>query len=254
MNLLLDPTDALVATREANPASSSARDMMNWGRITLAIISAPTLVKLQQVALSGALELSGASAGALSLSLDEFEDGESTSTLKLPANAEVEGKQWRHWPLEWEGSELGQLSLLWSGTGDEAIIEALCDQIAAVAAKTRMFEQLQHIKREWQAMLDGMIDGVYVCDENGVILRANRALAIMLALDIPAVLGEKRDDLWMRLPEYTVLRPWQSLDIGPSHLSPRITEFRCGRPDRVFVEMAFELRAAGSSVETDIHP
>lgn len=251
MNLLLDTTDALVRTLEVPPTPSSAPDMMNWGRITLAIIAAPTLAKLQEVALAGALELSGASSGALTLSLDEFEAGAATTTLKIPENVAVEGEQWRHWPLAWDGAELGRLSLLWTGSGDEAAVAALCDQIAAVTAKTLMFEQLQHIKREWQAMLDGMIDGVYVCDEAGVILRANRALAMMLGLDIPAVLGQKRDDLWQRLPEFTELRPWQTFDIGPTHLSPRITEFRCGRPDRVFVEMAFELRTSGSAMDGD---
>jgi two-component system NtrC family sensor kinase len=262
MNLLLDATDGLVGNLESRPARSIPGDLMIWGRITLAIIAAPTLAQLQRVALNGALELSGAAAGALTLSFDEFEAGESSSTLKIPSDAPGDGISWRHWALQWDGAVLGRLSLLWQDARDEAdqdkakhgeaAIEALCDQIAAVTAKTRMFEQLQHIKREWQAMLDGMIDGVYVCDENGVILRANRALAMMLGLDIPAVLSHKRDELWERLPEYTILRPWQSLDIGPSHLSPRITEFRCGRPDRVFVEMAFELRAAGSSVETDV--
>jgi two-component system NtrC family sensor kinase len=254
MNLLLDPTDALVDTMEVSPTEPSNREMMNWGRITLAIIAAPTLASLQQAALSGALELSGASAGALSLSLDEFEAEQAPSALKIPADVAIEGEKWRHFSLEWDGVQLGRLSLLWTGKGDEAAVRALCDQIAAVTAKTLMFEQLQHIKREWQAMLDGMIDGVYVCDENGVILRANRALAMILGLEIPAVLGQKRDDLWSRLPEYVVLRPWQSLDIGPSHLSPRITEFRCCRPDRVYVEMAFELRSAGASVDSTLQP
>ncbi len=226
--------------------------MASWSRITLAIIAAPTLAELQNAALRGALELSGASAGTITLSRDEFEAGEVASTLAVPSDARVSVGDWKNWDLESDGAVLGRLCLQWSETASDELIGALCEQIAAVAAKTRMFEQLQHIKREWQAMLDGMIDGVYVCDARGTILRANRALASMLGLTIPAVLGQERDVLWATLPDYTVIRPWQALDIGPSHLSPRIAEFRCGRPDRVFVEMAFELRAAGASIEVDL--
>ena len=221
-----------------------------WGRITLAIIAAPTLADLQKSALSGALEISGASAGILAFSGDETGETE-VLTLQIPPQSPPSSNGWLEWPLEWDGAVLGQLKLQGPRPESEATISALCAQIAAVAAKTRMFEQLQHIKREWQAMLDGMIDGVYVCDANGVILRANRALAAMLGLQIPSVLGQQRDELWGELADYAVLRPWQALDIGPSHLAPRITEFRCGRPDRVFVEMAFELRSAGVSFDGD---
>lgn len=239
---------SLASPLALTPPLRSARDVGVWNRISLAIIAAPTLTALQNAALHGALELSGATAGAITLSRDEFGD-EIASTLSIPADIELSGAGWKQWDLEWEGARLGRLALLRPGAEGE--IAALVEQIAAVTAKTRLFEQLQHIKREWQAMLDGMIDGVYVCDESGVILRANRALAAMLGRDIPEVLGQKRDDLWNRLPDYSVLRPWQSLEIGPSHLSPQITEFRCGRPDRVFVEMAFELRAAGTSLESE---
>ncbi len=238
------------------------RNMEAWSRITLSIISAPTLSGLQDAALRGALELARARAGIITLSRDEFETGEVASTLAIPADVSVDaalddadlsdGEPWKFWDLESDGAVLGRLSLQGMGASQESLIDALCAQIAAVTAKTRMFEHLQHIKREWQAMLDGMIDGVYVCDEQGTILRANRALAAILGLEIPAVLGHGRDELWATLPDYTVLRPWQLLDIGPSHLAPRITEFRCGRPDRVFVEMAFELHAVGGAIEADV--
>lgn len=229
-----------------------------WSRVSLDVVAAPTLARLQEVALRGALSLSGAIAGTLTLTNDEFDapaQGVSAapSTLSLPPQGPSEpsnGSQWRHWALRRDGSDLGRLSLLWAAHQApdaelKAQMDAFCEHIAASAAKTRLFEQLQYIKREWQAMLDGMIDGVYVCDENGVILRANRALASMLGHEIADVLGRRRDDLWAQLSDFVVLRPWHPLDIGPLHLSPQMTEFRCGHPDRVFVEMAFELHATG---------
>ncbi len=232
----------------------------NLSPITLDIVAAPTLARLQDVALRGALALSEAREGVLTLRGDSFEaPGAATSresqTLHIGEDGRaragsekalsVSGRGWKKWPLVWDGSDLGQLSLRWENDDCEApkSLEMLCAHVAATAAKTRLFEQLQNIKYEWQAMLDGMIDGVYVCDQNGKILRANRALAAILGVSIPDVLGGTRDELWARLPDYSVTHPWQELEVGPTHLSPQMTEFRCGQPDRVYVEMAFELKA-----------
>lgn len=228
-------------------------------RLTLDVVAAPTLARLQDVALRGALALGNASEGVLTLRGDSFEaPGAATSresqTLYIGEDglARVGSEKalaekvadWKTWPLTWDGNDLGQLSLRFDSEniGANRSLEMLCAHVAATAAKTRLFEQLQNIKYEWQAMLDGMIDGVYVCDQNGTILRANRALAMMLGIPITQVLGCQRDELWRRLPDYSVTRPWQSLEIGPIHLAPHMTEFRCGQPDRVYVEMAFELQ------------
>ena len=234
-------------------------------RVTLDIVAAPTLSRLQDVALRGALALGGAREGVLTLRGDSFEApgaaisresqtlhideaGRARSGSEKALQLAGEGENWHNWPLHWDGNDLGQLSLRFDGDenlqkSDSSSLQMLCAHIAATAAKTRLFEQLQNIKYEWQAMLDGMIDGVYVCDQNGTILRANRALATMLGLPITQVLGCERDQLWAQLPEFSVTRPWQPLEIGPTHLSPQMTEFRCGQPDRVYVEMAFELHA-----------
>ena len=251
-------------------ATASPSVSATLSRLTLDIVAAPTLARLQDVALRGALELSGAREGVLTLRGDSFEAPGSTSsresqTLFLGENgiscvghgassafAGAEEDGWDFWPLAWEGDDLGQLALRFDVTqgvpvGAHAELEVLCLHVAATAAKTRLFEQLQHIKYEWQAMLDGMIDGVYVCDDEGTILRANRALSEMLGVSITQVLGCKRDELWQQLPDYLVTRPWQEMENGPAHLSPRITEFRCGQPDRVYVEMAFELHLRAES-------
>ena len=243
-------------------APSSALEL---GRITLDIVAARTLSRLQDVALRGALSLSNAREGILTLRGDSFEapgavaPGVAASRESQTLHIGAEGRArrgneksltasedgWKSWPLVWDDNDLGQLSLRWESDDFEApaSLEMLCAHIAATAAKTRLFEQLQNIKYEWQAMLDGMIDGVYVCDQNGKILRANRALAAILGVSIPEVLGGTRDELWSRLPDYMVTRPWQELEIGSTPLSPQMTEFRCGQPDRVYVEMAFELEA-----------
>ena len=254
----------------AAPPTNFANDGLDAGEalslLTLDVVAAPTLSRLQDVALRGALALSGARQGVLTLRGDSFEaPGAATSresqTITIGedgiARAGSEkalvttGAGWMQWPLVWDGNDLGQLSLRFDAGNSAAkrALEMLCAHIAATAAKTRLFEQLQNIKYEWQAMLDGMIDGVYVCDQNGTILRANRALATMLDIPITQVLGNKRDELWTQLPDYLVTRPWQSLEVGPTHLSPQMTEFRCGAPDRVYVEMAFELHARNDAFD-----
>ena len=248
-------------TPSRSPHSTSpTSEPENLSRITLDIVAAPTLARLQDVALRGALALGEAREGVLTLRGDSFEaPGAATSresqTLHVGEDGRarvgsekaliVTGRGWKNWPLLWDGSDLGQLALRWESDDFEAptSLEMLCAHVAATAAKTRLFEQLQNIKYEWQAMLDGMIDGVYVCDQNGKILRANRALAAILGVSILDVLGNSRDELWARLPDYAVTHPWQELEVGPTHFSPQMTEFRCGQPDRVYVEMAFELKA-----------
>ena len=238
--------------------ATSAGEVLS--RLTLDVVAAPTLSRLQDVALRGALLLGGAREGVLTLRGDSFEaPGAATSresqTLQIGADGtaragsekalDTTGANWVQWPLIWDGNDLGQLSLRFESETNPArrALEILCAHVAATAAKTRLFEQLQNIKYEWQAMLDGMIDGVYVCDQNGTILRANRALAAMLGLPITQVLGNQRDELWAQLPDYSVTRPWQPLEVGPTHLSTQMTEFRCVQPDRVYVETAFELHA-----------
>ena len=251
--------------------------VLSLSELTLQIVAAPTLSRLQDVALRGALALSGAREGVLTLRGDSFEAPGATSsresqTLVLGENGLSVVRHgaapslgggaedgWDFWPLEWNGDDLGQLCLRFDVTrgvpvAARAELESLCQHVAATAAKTRLFEQLQHIKYEWQAMLDGMIDGVYVCDDDGTILRANRALAEMLAIPITQVLGCKRDELWQQLPDFSVTRPWQQMESGPSHLSPQITEFRCGQPDRVYMETAFELRVRGDAKDDALRP
>lgn len=235
-------------------------------QLTLDVVAAPTLARLQDVALRGAMSLGSAREGILTLRGDSFEaPGAATSresqTLHVSEDGTARvgsekalsslGEEWKTWPLQWDDNDLGQLSLRFADENDfdAGALELLCAHVAATAAKTRLFEQLQNIKYEWQAMLDGMIDGVYVCDQNGTILRANRALAAILGLSIAQVLGCERDELWAQLPDYSVTRPWQPLEVGPSHLSPQMTEFRCGQPDRVYVEMAFELQARDAAFD-----
>src|SRR5439155_17876645 len=106
-------------------------------------------------------------------------------------------------------------------------------------------EQLERAKREWEQIFDGMVDGVYICRADGVILRANYALAGILGVRIGAILGHRREELYATLPEYQVLRPWQRGEHGPAELDLQTTEFRFGAPERVFTEAMFMLRPGG---------
>jgi two-component system, NtrC family, sensor kinase len=124
----------------------------------------------------------------------------------------------------------------------ETLLAIFCEQAAGAMVKARLFEQLQHAKREWEMTFDGMLDGVAFEGPDGRILRANRALATMLNLDITEILGRRREELHPHLPNYQLLRPLQCVEHDPTGLNIRNGEFRFGAPERIISEMVFAVR------------
>ncbi|HEX8237861.1 MAG TPA: ATP-binding protein [Abditibacteriaceae bacterium] len=122
------------------------------------------------------------------------------------------------------------------------LLGILVRHAAAAIASARFFQQLQNAKREWEVTFDGMLDGVCIERSDGVILRANRALATMVGLSIEEILSSKREDLYARLPEYQLLRPLQRVPSDTSGLNVRNGEFRFGSPERIIAETVFTLR------------
>jgi two-component system NtrC family sensor kinase len=124
----------------------------------------------------------------------------------------------------------------------QALLHASMPHAAAAIASARLFHQLQNAKREWEITFDGMLDGVCIERSDGVILRANRALAAMAGLSIEEILCNKRDDLYARLPAYELLRPLQRVPSDTSGLNVRTGEFRFGSPEHIIAETVFTLR------------
>lgn len=154
-------------------------------------------------------------------------------------------------PLKSQGRVIGILRLrAQTDSPNEAPFDAacqsqlalFCEHAAAMVGQARVFQQLRNAKREWEVTFDGMLDGVCVERSDGAILRANRALASLLDLDVAQILGEKRPELLARLPNYQLLKPLQRDAQDASGLNVRNGEFRFGAPERIIAESVFSLR------------
>jgi two-component system, NtrC family, sensor kinase len=121
-------------------------------------------------------------------------------------------------------------------------VTLLWEQAVVALEKARLFEQLETAKREWEAVFDGMADGIYICDEQDTILRANRAMETLISLPLRAVLGQKRRALMESLPEYLELQSEKRVEDALLEFDVREREFRCREPERIFVETGFTLR------------
>jgi two-component system NtrC family sensor kinase len=124
----------------------------------------------------------------------------------------------------------------------EMLLSFFVRHAASAISGARLFHQLQNAKREWEITFDGMLDGVCIERSDGVILRANRAMATMVGLSIEEILCNRREDLCARLPQYELLRPLQRVPSDTSGLNVRNGEFRFGTPERIIAETVFTLR------------
>ncbi len=121
------------------------------------------------------------------------------------------------------------------------LFSLLWEHACAALDKAHLFDLLENAKREWEAIFDGMTDGVYIYDERGIILRANLAVQNLLGLPLRQVVGRKRHEVMQSLPEYLELQIEKHVDDGPPELDRRTREFRCCVPERIFVETNFAL-------------
>ncbi len=238
--------------------SESSR-LSAFHRATLAISTASSLPEMLQRAVRSAVELCGAERGLLSIHDDALDQLSETrySYTPTPAEDQLEEDQPEQEntveiPLTLQERVIGTLQVQASSSkalsqNARQVLEMLGEQVAAALKQVRLFAQLQQAKSEWEAIFDGLVYGVYTCQADGLILRANRAFAEMLGLRMTDILGRCRDDLHTGLPEYQVLRPWQRVRRGPAGMDMQSTEFRFGTPERVFVETMFTLRTEGQT-------
>ncbi|HEY0376493.1 MAG TPA: PAS domain S-box protein [Pyrinomonadaceae bacterium] len=65
-------------------------------------------------------------------------------------------------------------------TEDEvALVEAVASQIATGIAQAELFEMTGRAKKEWETTFNAMSDGIFIFDNNGQLIRVNRAGAAM---------------------------------------------------------------------------
>ena len=121
--------------------------------------------------------------------------------------------------------------------------QMLWQQTCVAMEKARLFDQLERAKREWETMFDGMAEGIFICDADGMILRANLALSNLILVPLRDIVGHRRSELFASLPEFLELESEKRLEDSPPELDMRRREFRCHLPERIFVETNFVLRS-----------
>ena len=97
-------------------------------------------------------------------------------------------------PLRSHGAVIGTLVITDPREGqfvpeDVRLLSTLATHAAVVIANARFFEMVRRAKEQWETAFDALSEGIAVVDADGVVRRANRALASLLGVPVPALVG-----------------------------------------------------------------
>src|SRR6266487_4557361 len=97
-------------------------------------------------------------------------------------------------PLRSHGSVIGTLIITDPREGvfvpeDIRLLSTLATHAAIVIANARFFEMVRRAKEQWETAFDALSEGIAVVDDEGRVRRANRALAALLDVPLPNVIG-----------------------------------------------------------------
>jgi two-component system NtrC family sensor kinase len=102
-------------------------------------------------------------------------------------------------PLRAHGTLVGTLVIADPRAGrfapeDVRLLSTVATHAAVVIANARFFAMVRHAKEQWETAFDALSEGIAVVDDAGRVRRANRALAAMLGVPIPEVIGRDLGD------------------------------------------------------------
>jgi two-component system NtrC family sensor kinase len=97
-------------------------------------------------------------------------------------------------PLRSHGTVIGTLIITDPREGvfvpeDIRLLSTLATHAAVVIANARFFEMVRRAKEQWETAFDALSEGIAVVDDEGRVRRANRALASLLGVPLPNVIG-----------------------------------------------------------------
>src|SRR5216117_3793070 len=97
-------------------------------------------------------------------------------------------------PLRAHGTVIGTLIITDPREGvfvpeDIRLLSTLATHAAVVIANARFFEMVRRAKEQWETAFDALSEGIAVVDDEGRVRRANRALAGLLGVAVPSVVG-----------------------------------------------------------------
>ncbi len=101
-------------------------------------------------------------------------------------------------PLRAHGVTLGAIAvadrLVGDFTADDArLLSTAATHAAVVLANARFFELVRLGKEQWEATFDALQEGIALVSEDGMVRRANHAVAGLVGMPIPAVIGRHLD-------------------------------------------------------------
>ena len=97
-------------------------------------------------------------------------------------------------PLRSHGIVIGTLVITDPRAGvfvpeDIRLLSTLATHAAVVIANARFFEMVRRAKEQWETAFDALSEGIAVVDDEGRVRRSNRALADLLNMPLPNVVG-----------------------------------------------------------------
>jgi len=102
-------------------------------------------------------------------------------------------------PLRSHGTVIGTLVITDPREGlfapeDIRLLSTLATHAAVVIANARFFEMVRRAKEQWETAFDALSEGIAVVDTQGLVRRANRALASLLGVPLPQLIGASLGD------------------------------------------------------------
>src|SRR3989440_10342063 len=99
-------------------------------------------------------------------------------------------------PLRSHGTVIGTLIITDPREGvfvpeDIRLLSTLATHAAVVIANARFFEMVRRAKEQWETAFDALSEGIAVVDDEGRVRRSNRALASLLGIALPNVIGTR---------------------------------------------------------------
>lgn len=108
-------------------------------------------------------------------------------------------------PLRSHGSVIGTLIITDPrervfAPEDIRLLSTLATHAAVVIANARFFEMVRRAKEQWETAFDALSEGIAVVDDEGHVQRSNRALASLLGMPLPNVVGARLGEALLGKP------------------------------------------------------
>ena len=126
---------------------------------------------------------------------ERIEAGERSGDTRVHLAGAFYGESGAAAPLRAHGLTMGALLVADRrggpySTEDLWLLSTITTQVAVVMANSRLFEMIRQAKEEWETTFDALAEGIAVVDGRGCFRRTNHALARIVDVPAPALIGQ----------------------------------------------------------------